>query len=218
MKEASEGERAGRPTASAVIPAFNEEKTVGDIVKGALAFVDEVVVIDDGSADNTAAVAADAGASVIRHERNRGTPAAIVRGLREARGEILVTLDADGQHDPADIPRIVKPIIEDEADLVLGKRPSFPHFSEKVITALTRLRVDCSDASTGFRAVRRSIATGMRPHGSCLCGTFVLEARRLGARIAEVPITVHERREGGRRMRTMHLKQLFHVLYDLARP
>jgi len=212
------GGGAGGIRVSAVIAALNEEKTVGEVVRGCQAFVDEVVVVNDGSTDHTSAAAADAGASVIRHERNVGVLAATVRGLREARGDILVTLDADGQHDPEDIPRLVRPIMENEADLVLGRRPSLPHLGEKLITALTRLRVDCSDASTGFRAIRRGLAARMRFHGSCLCGTLVLEARRLGARVAEVPITVHERSEGGRRVRTRHLKQLFHVLYELVRP
>lgn len=218
MKERGVGDRAGRVKLSAVIPAFNEEKTIGEVIRGALAHVDEVIVIDDGSTDNTAAVAAESGATVIRHKHNMGILAAVERGLREARGEILVTLDADGQHDPADIPHLVRPIMEERADLVLGRRPSLPHFSERAITALTRLRVDCSDASTGFRAIRRNIAEGMRLRGSCLCGTFVLEAHRLGARVAEVPITVRERRGGERRIQTRHLKQLLYVLYDLAKP
>lgn len=211
------GSRAGRVTVSAVIPAFNEEKTVGEVVRNTLAYVDEVVVIDDGSTDDTAAVSAGAGATVVRHDKNLGILATFVRGLNEARGEILVTLDADGQHDPAYIPHLVKPIQDSRADLVLGRRPSLPHFSERVITALTRLRVDCSDASTGFRAVRRGVASKMRLHGSCLCGTFVLEAHRHGARVAEVPIAIRERREEGRRIQTRHLRQLLHVLYDLAR-
>lgn len=196
MKERGVGDRAGSPKVSAVIPAFNEEKTVSEVIRGALAHVDEVIVIDDGSTDNTATVAAEAGATVIRHKHNIGILAAFERGLKEARGEILVTLDADGQHDPAYIPHLVRPIMEERADLVLGRRPSLPHFSERTITALTRMRVDCTDASTGFRAIRRNIAEGMRLHGSCLCGTFILGAHRLGARVAEVPITVRERKEG----------------------
>jgi len=206
-----------RPSVSAIIPAFNEERTIGEVVRGALAHVDEVIVIDDGSTDNTAAVAAEAGATVIRHGRNLGVLAATARGLKEAKGEVLVTLDADGQHDPSEIPRLVEPIAEGRADLVLGRRPSLPHFSERVITALTRLRVDCTDASTGYRAIRKGVAERMKLHGSCLCGTFVLEARRLGARVAEVPVTIRERREGGRRIRTRHLKQILYVLYDLVK-
>jgi len=203
---------------SAVIPAFNEEVTVGDIVRRTLNYVDEVVVVDDGSTDGTSEVATDAGAEVVKHQRNMGVLKAVGSGFERARGEILITLDADGQHDPADIPRLIEPVLNNQADLVMGRRPSLPHFSERIITALTRLRVDCKDASTGFRAIRRRIAEEMKLHGSCLCGTFILEANRLGARIAEVPITIKKRREGGRRIQTRHLKQIFHVLYELVRP
>lgn len=217
MKERGARYSTGGLTVSAVIPAFNEEKTIVEVVRGALAHVNEVTVVDDGSTDNTAVAATEAGATVIRHENNMGILTAVARGLKEAKGDILVTLDADGQHDPSDIPRLIKPILEDRADLVLGRRRSFPHFSERLITVLTRMKVNCTDASTGFRAIRRSIAELMRLHGSCLCGTFILEAHRLGARIAEVPITIQERRGGGRRLKTRHLKQILYVIYDLAR-
>ena len=203
---------------SAIIPALNEEKSVGEVVRRALAHVDEVIVVDDGSTDNTAAVAEAAGATVIRHEKNRGILEATASGIGAAEGDILVTLDSDGQHDPSEIPQLIAPILEDRADLVLGRRPSLPHFSEKAITALTGLKVDVGDASTGFRAVKRSIAEKMKLHGSCLCGTLILEAYRLGARIAEIPITIRERRDGRRRLNTRHLKQFFYVLYHLARP
>ena len=213
----SEIKRKNSPMISAIIPAFNEEKTVGNVVRSALNHVDEVVVVDDCSTDGTSDVAADAGAEVIKHQRNMGVVKAIGSGFEKAKGEILITLDADGQHDPADIPLLIEPILNDQADLVLGRRPSIPHFSERFITSLTRFRVDCSDASTGFRAIRRHIAMEMKLRGSCLCGTFILEADRLGARIAEVPITIKARREGGRRIQTRHLKQIFHVLYELIR-
>lgn len=217
MKERGAEDRARRPTISAIIPAFNEEKTIDDVVRRTLSYVDEVVIVDDGSTDNTATVASKAGAAVIRHQRNRGVLAAVAGGLKEAKGEILLTLDADGQHNPADIPLLVEPILEDRADLVLGSRQAPPHFSERLITALTRLKVECTDASTGFRAIRRILAEKMKLHGSCLCGTFLLEAHRLGARVEEVPITIQERREGKRRIQTRHIKQLFYVLYDLSR-
>lgn len=217
MTQRGAEDRPRRPMISAVIPAFNEEKTVGDVVRHALAHVDEVVVVDDGSTDNTATVATEAGAEVIRHKRNMGNFLSVVSGLKKAKGEIMITLDADGQHDPDDIPRLVEPIIEDRADLVLGSRSSLPHFSERFITGLTRLRVDCIDACTGFRAIGRRFTEVMKLHGSCLCGTFILEAHRHGARITEVPIATMERREGERRIRTRHLKQIFHVLYDLVK-
>ena len=203
---------------SAVIPAYNEEKTVGGVVQGCLVHVDEVLVIDDGSDDDTATNAEAAGARVIRQPKNMGVLKAVEAGLREARGDILVTLDADGQHSPKDIPRLVQPVMDGEADLVMGVRPRFPHFSERVITWVTSLRVPVGDASTGFRAMRRETAARMKLHGACLCGTFVLEAARNGARVRDVPITVAERREGRRRIQTLHVKQLLHVAWEVLRP
>jgi glycosyltransferase involved in cell wall biosynthesis len=211
------GIRADTTSISAIIPAYNEEKTVGEIVSKTLCHVDEVIVIDDGSTDNTAAIARRAGANVIRNQINRGILVSLTRGFRASKGDILVTLDADGQHDPDEIPILVEPIMKDEADLVLGRRPELPYFSERVISKLTAFKVDVTDASTGFRAIRRSIASRMNLHGSCTCGTFVLEACALGAQVTEVPITVRERADEERRIRTSHLKQILYVLYDLLR-
>jgi glycosyltransferase involved in cell wall biosynthesis len=202
-------------TVSAVIPAYNEEKTIEAVVKGALGYVDEVIVVDDGSTDDTARIAEEAGARVLR-QRNAGVLGATERGLREAKGDVIVTLDADGQHDPSEIPVLVEPILGGEADLVMGVRPELPYLSERVLTWLTSMRVPVGDASTGFRAVRGSIAGEMRLHGACLCGTFVLEARRRGARVAGVPVSIKER-EGERRIQTRHFRQFFTVLWDVLR-
>lgn len=202
---------------SAVIPAYFEEKTIGEVVSLTLPFVDEVIVVDDGSSDETSLRASEAGARVIRNEANMGVLSATRRGLREAVGAIIVTLDADGQHDPSEIPGLIAPIREGRADLVMGVRPSFPYWSERILTVLTSLRVPCRDASTGFRAMRKTIAEKMELHGECLCGTLVLEAHRHGARVTDVPVTIGERREGERRIQTRHFKQFFHVLYGLLR-
>ncbi len=201
---------------SAVIPAYCEEKTIASVVERCLPFVDEVIVVNDGSTDDTSITARNAGAHVIEQSTNMGVIYAIRRGLREATGDIIVTLDADGQHDPAEIPMLIQPILDDEADLVMGARPSFPYLSEKLLTWLTSLRVPCRDASTGFRALRRSIAEKMEVYGVCTCGTFVLEAARLGARVTSVPISIHER-DGPRRVQTRHLQQFFIVLWDVVR-
>lgn len=217
MHGSDAGGRIERPTISAVIPAYNEEKTVGEVVSKTLLHTDEVIVVDDGSTDDTHDVARNAGAEVVHNEENRGVLASLARGLKAARGDILVTLDADGQHNPDEIPTLLEPILGGRADLVLGRRPRLPHFSERVITGLTRLKVDINDASTGFRAIRREISERMNLHGSCTCGTFVLEAFSLGARIVEVPITVREREGGERRIQTRHFKQALYVLHDLLR-
>jgi len=202
---------------SAVIPAFNEEKTIGDIVSRSLRHVDEVLVIDDGSTDETGIIAEREGAKVIRNAENQGILNSLRRGFKAAKGDILVTLDADGQHDPDQIPVLVERIIADRSDLVLGKRAKLPHISERVIAKLTSLRVPVRDASTGFRAIRRNIAQNMSLYGSCTCGTFVLEAASIGARISEVDIDMKERQIGDRRIKTSHLKQIFTILYFLLR-
>jgi glycosyltransferase involved in cell wall biosynthesis len=210
-------ERDSRPTVSAVIPAYNEEETVGEVVAQTLRHVDEAIVVDDGSSDDTAMAARNSGAIVVRNKVNKGVLESLKTGFKSAKGEILVTLDADGQHDPDEIPGLLEPILDDRADLVLGTRAELPHFSERVIARLTELKADVSDASTGFRAIRRNIVDRMVLHGACTCGTFILEAHSLGARIAEVPITVRERKGGKRRIKTRHFRQIFYVLYDLLR-
>ncbi len=207
---------AEKLTISAVIPAYFEEKTIADIVSRCLPFVSEVLVVNDGSTDDTAVNARNAGARVIEQEHNVGVLKTIRHGMREATGDIIVTLDADGQHDPAEIPPLIKPIIDGEADLVMGTRPSFPYWSEWFLTWLTSLRVPVKDASTGFRAIKRELAAEMEVYGECTCGTFVLEAARLGARVASVPISIRER-DGPRRIQTRHLRQFFIVLWDVLR-
>jgi len=206
-----------RPFISAVIPALNEEETVGEVVARTMTHVDEALVIDDGSEDETSVVAAGAGARVLRNPVNRGVLESLRRGFREVRGELIVTLDADGQHDPDDIPQLLEPVLRGEADLALGVRPELPHLSERVITALTSLRVGVEDASTGFRAIRTSLARRMDVHGACTCGTFVLEAHSLGARIAQVPVNIRQRMDSRRRVQTRHFVQTLYVIYDLLR-
>ena len=189
---------------SAVIPALNEEKTIGGIVREALLHVDEVVVVDDGGTDDTWKLAERSGANVVRNESNMGILHSLRKGISAANGDIIVTLDGDGQHDPSDIPDVLEPILEGRADLVMGRRPDMPYFSEKVISFLTRLKVDIDDASSGFRAIRATVAKRMGFHGTCACGTFILEAYSLGARITEVPISIREREHGDRRIQTRH--------------
>jgi len=200
---------------SVVIPALNEEKTVGSVVAGALMFADEVIVVDDGSGDRTSEVARAAGAKVINHPRRMGAYRALKTGFRAASGDVIITMGADGQHDPADIPRLLEPILSGEADLVLGVRRELPHFSERFIRVLVSLCVKCSDASTGMVAVRKDLLRRIRLWGDCPCGILVLEAHGLGARIKEVPIEVRPRRFGRRRIRTRHVRQSFFVALEL---
>ncbi len=107
------------------IPAFNEEKTIARVVLGAQKYSHIVVVCDDGSQDLTAEIAERLGAVVVCHEKNLGYGAALqslFKRARELNADVLVTLDSDGQHDPEQIPRLVKPIEEGVAEVVLGSR------------------------------------------------------------------------------------------------
>ena len=136
----------------AAIPCFNEEATIGSVVIKAKRYVDEVLVVDDGSIDDTANVAKEAGATVIRHGGNRGYGAAIqscIKYAREHDFDAMVILDGDGQHDANEIPTVLKPILEGKADISVGSRfleerhkkkvPLYRRFGIKVITWFTNL-------------------------------------------------------------------------------
>jgi hypothetical protein len=201
----------GGCSVSAVIPAYNEAERIGDVILRAKPFVDEVVVVDDGSSDETSAVAESAGARVI-HQDRAGYIAGIRLGFREAQGEVVVTMDADGEHRPEDIPRLLAPIAEGRADLVLGRRQWVPRRSERVLNWLTRLRVgQVYDTGTGFRAIRRELALQLELRGRCICGVSVLEAVSLGARLAQVPVE-SAAIDKPRRIAWFHMLQVFYVL------
>ena len=201
---------------SVIIPAYNEEESLGPLVAQALDFSDEVVVVDDGSTDQTAEVAQMAGARVLRQPHS-GYISAIKEGFRQSTGSILVTMDADGEQLPFEIPHLVRPIVSGAADLVLGRRQSIARSSERLISRLCRLRVPVYDSGTGFRAFRRSIALKMTFPGVCICGTSVLEAYALGARIVEVPVTLGKTKKP-RRIAWKHVLQLFYIGRMLLHP
>jgi glycosyltransferase involved in cell wall biosynthesis len=107
------------------IPAFNEEQTIARVILEAQKFASKVVVCDDGSTDYTAKISEGLGADVIRHEKNIGYGASIKSlflRANELNADVFVTLDADGQHEPNEIPLVIKPIVEGAADVVIGSR------------------------------------------------------------------------------------------------
>lgn len=178
---------------SAIIPAYNEEEKIGEVVEETKKHVDEVIVVDDGSTDETREEAERAGARDLLNQEKKGYIGAIKTGFKEAKGDIIVTLDGDGEHRPEDIPRLIAPIVRGEADLVLGSRedPLSIRFSERLLNWLANFRVNVRDSGTGFRALQRDLALQLKLNGRCTCGIFVLEAAHLGARIAEVPVSLN---------------------------
>jgi glycosyltransferase involved in cell wall biosynthesis len=202
---------------SAIIPAYNEEKYIGEVVKQTRKFADEVIVVDDHSTDNTKELCQRLGAKVVTNEYRKGYIGAIKTGFQRASREIIVTLDADGEHEPGDIPRLVEPILMGKADLVLGRRQEIPRISERFINSFTNLQVKVADSGTGFRALKKELASKLDLKGKCTCGTLVLEANHHGATIVEVPITVHRTPER-RSVAWGHFRQIFYVLPWLFRP
>jgi glycosyltransferase involved in cell wall biosynthesis len=120
----------------AAIPCFNTQEYIEQVIHGCNKYVDEVLVIDDGSTDATAQVAKAAGASVISHDKNRGKGAAMKTAIRNAKADIIVFLDGDGQHNPEDIPKLLDPIIQEKADFVIGSR--FLLHSKRISTPFFR--------------------------------------------------------------------------------
>ncbi|HET7509416.1 MAG TPA: glycosyltransferase family 2 protein [Solirubrobacterales bacterium] len=197
-----------------LIPAYNEAENVGVVLDQIPAEVcgvrTEVLVVDDGSRDGTGDVAAEHGALVARHVTNRGGGAALRTGYRlmvESGAEIVVTLDADGQHRPDQMERLVKPILDGEVDVAHGSRvlgqADRNHFARelgivffnRLVSFITRTHV--TDCSNGYRAVRTTVLPQLvlrqeQFHTS----EFMIEAIKRGIPAKEIPITVEQRLHG----------------------
>lgn len=187
----------------AALPAYNEEVTIGSIVLKALKYVDRVIVVDDGSSDGTAEVARLAGAFVVRHKKNKGYGAALKKCFETARminADAMVILDADGQHNPDEIPILLAPIISGKADVVIGSRfigsnqnriPIYRKIGMRILNLTTRI-AGCrtSDSQSGFRAYSKKAITTIDPtqSGMSAGSEILLLAKKNGLKIMEVPI------------------------------
>ena len=196
--------KSSKPKIIAGMPAYNEGKYIGTLVLNTRQYVDEVIVVDDGSSDNTAEIARLAGADVIRHRKNKGYGAAIQSIIAEAKKrdpDILVVLDADDQHSPQEIPHLIKPIQQEGCDFVIGSReeqkdniPFYRRIGQKVIlrsiSLLSKNRL--TDSECGFRAFsRKAISTlKLKENGMAVSAETVAEATSRDLKVAEVPVSV----------------------------
>ena len=188
------------------IPAFNEEKNIASIITKLSTIADTILVCDDGSTDLTATIAKKIGAVVIKHEKNLGYGAAIRSLFLKAKdldGDVLVTFDADGQHRIDDIKNVIKPIVNQEADLVIGSRfldesekevPQYRKVGIKVITKITNasIKKQLTDSQSGFRAYSRKIISELNPSetGMGVSTEILIKASSKNFRIVEVPIKI----------------------------
>lgn len=188
----------------AVIPAYNEGPAIAEVIRGALREVDEVIVVDDCSADNTAEVAREAGAQVLRHALQRGAGRATATGLQAALrlgADFIVTLDADGQHLTEEIPLVLQPLKDGKADMTLGCRildrasmPRLRRFGNELANVWTWMLfgVKVSDSQSGYRGLTRATAQKLplEARGYEFCSETLGAAAKLKLRIVEVPVTV----------------------------
>ncbi len=193
---------------SIIIPAFNEEKGLPDVLKNLRAWHEcsaEIIVVDDGSTDETARVASEYGARVIRHRNNKGYGAALKAGIRAAEREMVVTFDADGQFDANDIEKLVNAL--NDCDMAVGVRPQgagSPTLRKpgKWLlgkTANYLAQTEIPDLNCGFRTLRVDTAKrflNLLPNGFSFTTTLTLAMFKDGYNVAYLPITVHPRNTG----------------------
>ncbi len=196
------------PDISIIIPAYREEKVISDVVErirrvmGATGRNYEIIVIDDGSDDETAAEAKKAGARVISHPYNNGNGAAVKTGIRNAKGAILVTIDGDGQHSPEDIPRLLEKM--DVHDMAVGARTGDSEASlhrsvanriyNSFATYMCKRRIE--DLTSGFRAIKTDIArqfVSLLPNTFSYPTTITMAVVRSGYSLTYIPITATRR-------------------------
>ena len=191
------------------MPAFNEGNYIGSMVLQAKQYGSEVIVADDGSKDQTAAIAEMAGAYVIRHQTNMGKGTGIRDIIAEAakrNADVLVLMDADAQHDPKEIPGLIKAVL-DGADLVIGSRsmgreniPSYRKVGQKVLSSLTGTLSNAKvmDTESGFRALSKKAINSLqlKESGFAIEAEMISDAAEKGLKIVEVPITAIYTQDG----------------------
>lgn len=209
-------------------PAYNEEKYIGTVILQARQHADKVIVVDDGSTDRTYKVAELAGATVIRHESNRGYGNAVRTILAEAKtldADVLIILDADSQHNPDEIPSLVEAVAEGY-DVVIGSRekqkhmiPRYRRMGQKVLGGLTNLLSGekITDTESGFRAYSRKAVNELelKETGMAISSEIIKSAAAKKMRIKEVPISVSYTGDGSSLNPVSHGVSIFRRLVQM---
>ena len=187
------------------LPAYNEEKNIAKIIVQLKKVADQIIVCDDGSTDSTSIIAESLGAIIIKHPKNLGYGSAI-RSIflksKEINSEVLVTIDADGQHKIEDIEKVAKPVVDGQADVSIGSRfldknnnsPKYRKLGINIITKVTNssLSEKITDAQSGFRAYNNKVLQELTPSdsGMGISTEILIKSSNLGFKIAEVPTEI----------------------------
>ena len=214
-----------------VIPAKDEERSIAAVIEGCRPYAKQLLVVDGHSTDRTRDIARDLGVEVLL-DAGRGKGQAIRMAIPHIRCPIAVFIDADGSHDPEDIPRLIKPIIEDRADHVSGSRllggsselhgsfnECFRLMGSSLITACVNWRFSTrlSESQNGFRAIRTDVLRqlDLREDITTIEQEMIIKTLRLGLRMAEVPSHEHARAFGGSSVRLSRVA--FRYVYSMVR-
>jgi dolichol-phosphate mannosyltransferase len=206
------GELPASPRITIVIPTRNEEGMIGEVIDSVKGYGDHVLVIDGHSSDRTRDVAVEHGAQVML-DGGKGKGEAIRMALAQAPGDVLVFIDADGSHEPRDIPAMLAPILAGQADMVGGSRGKGGSDelhgtaeqliryvgSQLIMLAINyRWNVRLTDSQNGFRAIRKDVglALGLRSNLTTIEQEMIMRALKLGFRVSEIPSHEFERRWG----------------------
>lgn len=189
-------------SAAFVVPAHNEAATIRRVVE-ALRDWGHVIVVDDASRDGTAEIARAAGAEVLTHAVNRGYEGALESGFAHAvagRHSVVVTFDADGQHDAGSLTTILPPLLENRTDMVLGIRPAAARLGESLFNAYARLRFGIPDILCGLKGYRSELYQrhGCFDHIRSLGTELALASIAHGARWQSTPVAIHPRLDAPR--------------------
>jgi dolichol-phosphate mannosyltransferase len=205
-------EETKRPQISIIVPTLDEEATLGEVLEGVKPHADQLIVVDGHSTDGTREVAEAHGARVIL-DNKKGKGEALRHAVTFVTGDIVVFIDADGSHDPRDIPKLIEPIVNDEADHVSGSRliggsselhggfdECFRLMGSSFITACInwRFKVELSESQNGFRAIKREVfrELGLKEDITTIEQEMIMKTLKKGFRMGEVPTHEHKRKMG----------------------
>jgi len=200
---------------SIIIPVYNEELTIGNIIDRTkkvmqqTGLANEIIVVDDHSYDNSLEKAKHHGAKIYSLTQHSGKGYALRAGFAQAKGDVIVTIDSDGSHEPEELPEVLAPVVEGKADLVIGSRylnhksvaaRKLNAFGVKLFNGFIELLtgVDITDSQSGYRAMTREVLKSQKPKsgGYEIESEMLMRTAKNGFRVTEVPISFEQRTYG----------------------